>query len=286
MSDMYKNRWALITGASSGIGAAFAQALIKQGAHVVLVARREEKLNQIAQDARAAGVNAMVIPADLADPASPVMIMDQLTHENIDIDILINNAGFGLPGGYAETSWADQSYFLQLMVTSYAELAHRIFPTMLEKGWGRIINVASLAGLIPGASGHTLYGASKSFLISFSQSLAAEAYHKPGVKISAFCPGFTLTEFHDRNHTRAQINALPSFMVMEADKAVTGALKALEDQNTVYVPGGWNKFLAFLARSLPLSLAETLVRAQSAKFRRTQPLSSDESSSSGRTTIT
>ncbi|MEM9421939.1 MAG: SDR family oxidoreductase, partial [Pseudomonadota bacterium] len=243
----YDQRWALITGASAGLGAAYANALMMQGANLILVARRKERLDAIAQKAKAMGRKTLVITSDLSQPNAPDEIMAQIEAAGISVDILINNAGFGLPGTYTETSWEAQRDFITLMVTSYAHLTHLALSPMKARGYGRIINVASLAGLIPSASGHTLYGASKAFLIGFTQSLAAEC-SGTNVNISACCPGFTYTEFHDVNGSREEMNKLPSFMIMPVEPVVEGSLKAVERQHTTYVPGLLNKFLAAFAR--------------------------------------
>ncbi|MBB4658068.1 SDR family NAD(P)-dependent oxidoreductase [Parvularcula dongshanensis] len=285
MAGIYEGRTALVTGASSGLGAAYARGLAARGADLVLVARRQERLDALAEALRARGGKAEVVTADLAQPDAAKGVMATL---DAPPDILVNNAGFGLPGAYAATPWEAQRDFIQLMVTAYAQLAHIANASMHERGWGRIVNVASVAGLVPGSAGHTLYGASKAFLVGFSQSLAAEGA-AAGVRAQACCPGFTHTEFHDANGTRERMNALPGWMWMEAADVVEGSLDALEDGPVVYVPGGVNKALARFSRLIPRAAAERLMNRQSATFRRTDagaPSSSGSGSgaSSGSTT--
>ncbi len=184
-------RLALVTGASAGIGAAFARILASHGYDVALTARRADRLEALAAEIRLRyGVEAYAIPADLADPAGVDTVLAGVEAQGRVIDALINNAGYGLPGAYAETSWADQGKFLQVMLTSVCELSHKVLPGMIERRFGRIVNVASLAGLVPGAAGHTLYAATKGFLVKFSQSLHLENL-STGVHVSALCPGFT-----------------------------------------------------------------------------------------------
>ena len=183
------------------------------------------------------------------------------------VDILINNAGWGLPGQYLDNAWTEYRGYLELMVTSYAHLAHRVLPGMVERGYGRIVQVSSVAGLVPGSAGHTLYGASKGFLVAFSQSLAAECEGK-GVNVSAVCPGFTYSEFHDVNKARGLVSQLPKYMFMEAAPVVEGALTHVERGHVVYVPGVWNKFLVWLSKALPRPWAGALMRAQSKRVRR------------------
>jgi hypothetical protein len=264
----FKGKWALITGASAGIGEAFADALGARGANLILVARRAERLAAIADRLRAAhGVETLIVTADLARPDAPDRIAAEIAAAGRSVDILVNNAGYGQSGHFEEVAWETHRDFIELMTTSYAHLIRLFLPGMQTKGYGRIVNVASVAGLIPGAAGHTLYGAVKAFLVSFSQSLAAENAGT-GVKVSALCPGFTDSEFHDVNNTRTLISNLPRYMFMEARPVAEGALDAVERGHVVYVPGLWNKFVVTLIRLLPRPWGASLVLRQSQKFRR------------------
>ena len=262
----YEGRTALVTGASAGLGAEYARQLAALGADLVLTARREERLASLADELRTRGRWVQVVPADLSRPEAPAELISALERP---ADILVNNAGFGLPGTYDQTSWDQQRDFIQLMVTACAELAHRTLPGMRERGWGRVVNVASLAGIVPGSAGHTLYGASKAFLISASQSLAAEG-RDAGVRAQACCPGFTHTEFHDVNGTRERARETPDWMWMRADDVVAGSLAALEDGPVVYVPGRANKAIARLALVIGPAGAARLMDRQARKFRRTE----------------
>jgi short-subunit dehydrogenase len=266
----YSGKWALITGASAGIGAAFARAYAAKDANLILVARREDRLRELAGELeKKHRVKTRIIAADLAEPSAPLAIFDSLQAEGTPVDILVNNAGYGMPGLYTDNDWPAHRAFLELMVTSYAQMTRHFLPGMIERKWGRIIQVASLAGLVPGSAGHTLYGPSKAFLVSFAQSLAAEGEGK-GVKSSALCPGFTYSEFHDVNDTRGLVSQLPKYMFMKAEPVVDGAIKAVERGRAVYVPGAWNQFVAWLARTLPRPWAAEMVRRQSSRFRRAQ----------------
>ncbi|WP_297926082.1 SDR family NAD(P)-dependent oxidoreductase, partial [Metallibacterium sp.] len=151
MSD--SPRWALVTGASAGIGAAFARALAAQGCALVLTARRVERLQTLAIELEQAhDTRCVILPADLADPTAPANLCAQLAARGIGVDILINNAGYGVPGTFAASVWARHADFIQVMMTAPTELAHRLLPGMRARGYGRIINVASLAGLVPGTA--------------------------------------------------------------------------------------------------------------------------------------
>jgi short-subunit dehydrogenase len=186
-TDMAR-RLALITGASAGIGAAFARILASHGYDVALTARRADRLEALAAEIRLRyGVEAYAIPADLADLAGVDAVLAGVEAQGRVVDTLVNNAGYGLPGTYATTAWADQGKFLQVMLTSVCELTHKVLPGMVERKFGRIVNVASLAGLVPGAAGHTLYAATKGFLVKFSQSLHLENL-STGVHVSACVP--------------------------------------------------------------------------------------------------
>ncbi len=264
----FKGKWALVTGASAGIGEAFADALAARGANLILTARRGQRLTALADRLRQErGIETLVIAGDLADPGAPEAIAAQIAAAGKPVDILVNNAGYGEPGHFQEAQWAVHRDFIALMTTSYAHLVHAFLPGMQQRGYGRIVNVASVAGLVPGSAGHTLYGATKAFLVSFSQSLAAENVEK-GVNVSALCPGFTYSEFHDVNHTRGLVKALPRYMFMEARPVVEAALDAVERGHVVFVPGLWNKFVVWLMKALPRPWAAAMVMQQSRKFRR------------------
>lgn len=264
----FEGKWALVTGASAGIGETFAEALASRGANLVLTARRADRLEALAARLHEKyGVRAIAVEADLKRPAAPEKIADAVEAAGARVDILINNAGYGEPGHFEDADWTTHRAFLELMVVSYAHLIRLFLPGMQGRGFGRIINVASLAGLTPGSAGHTMYGASKAFLVSFSQSLAAENEDK-GVKVTALCPGFTYSEFHDVNATRGLVSQLPKYMFMKAEPVVDGAINAVENGHVVYVPGGWNKFVAWLTKAMPRPWAAAIVKSQSRRFRR------------------
>ncbi|PVM85093.1 dehydrogenase [Caulobacter radicis] len=262
-------RLALITGASAGIGAAFARIYASHGYDVALTARRLDRLESLAAEIRMRfGVEAYAISADLADPGGVDAVLAAVAAEGREIDALVNNAGYGLPGTFDKTSWADQSAFLQVMLTSVCEMTHKVLPGMVERRFGRIVNVASLAGLAPGSAGHTLYAATKSFLVKFSQSLHLENLAN-GVHASALCPGFTLSEFHDVNGTRAQVSqSLPAWMWLGADEVAAAGYEAAEANRPVCVTGAPNKAIAVLAKIIPDEWALALIASQGGKFRK------------------
>jgi len=260
--------WALVTGASAGIGAEFCRQLAAQGYQLVLVARRADKLQAVAGELRDShGANSLIITADLSQKDACQAIVKRLEEENISVEYLVNNAGYGLPGSFHVPDWQEHADFIQVMMTAVCELTWRLLPGMQERGRGFIVNVASVAGLVSPSAGHTLYGASKSFLIKFSQSLALENASK-GVKVTALCPGFTYSEFHDVNKTREMISQLPDYLWLDAKDVVGDTIKAMSAENVdpLVIPGRQYKFIVFTNRYLPW-LAKILTRRNEKHFR-------------------
>jgi short-subunit dehydrogenase len=262
-------RLALVTGASAGIGAATARILAAHGYDLALTARRTDRLEKLADEIRLrSGVETLTITADLADPAAPGRIMEHLEAHGRTVDALVNNAGYGIPGGYATTTWAEQQAFLQVCLQAPCDLAYRVLPGMLDRRFGRILNVSSVAGLIPGAAGHTLYGAAKSFLVSFSQSLHLETMGR-GVHVTALCPGFTYSEFHDVNGTRGLLSSsTPPWLWLGADEVAGAGYEAVEANRAICVPGAPNKAITALVKLIPDDWALALMHAYGPRFRK------------------
>ncbi len=262
-----RRRNALITGASSGIGEAFAQVFARNGFNLVLVARREARLHKIAETLKQAyPIEAHVLPADLSRPEAGAAIFAQLAQWDIPIDALVNNAGRGLPGKLRHSPWSAHRDFIELMVTSYVQLAYLAEQQMIPRGYGRIINVASLAGFTPPAAGHTLYNAAKSFIIKFSEAHAEEVRGK-GIHVTALCPGFTWSEFHDVSGTRHLVSQYPDYMWMSAAEVAQQGFEAVMAGKTVHIPGRINRTIARLVKYLPDRLARWLTRSQAQKYR-------------------
>ena len=256
----------LITGASAGLGAALAREYAERGWDLILLARREDRLTALAAELNAAhATQSRVIVSDLfSETAVPDLISDL---GDMQIDGLINNAGYGHPGTFLASDWDDHRRFNHLMSVIPVELTRALLPGMVERGFGRVMQVASLAGHMPGSKGHTLYAAVKSYLIKFSESLNAEM-QGTGVHVSALCPGFVLTEFHDVNGTREGINSLPGFMVMDADVCAKLAAAALDANKAVFISGRINRFLARLNRWAPW-LGRKVMNSGSGRYRKT-----------------
>lgn len=264
-----QRKLALVTGASAGIGAAFARVMAGHGYDLALTARRLDRLDALAAEIRQAhGVDTLTIAADLAEPEAPRQILDHLTAQGRTVDALINNAGYGIIGAYSDTAWADQAAFIRVMMTAPSELAHRVVGGMRDRRFGRIVNVASLAGLLPGSAGHTLYGATKAYLIKASQSLHLELA-ADGVHVTALCPGLTHSEFHTANGTRDQyIAATPSWLWQDADVVAAAGYRAVEANRAICVPGGPNKAIAALVKIIPDAWALALMASQGGRLRK------------------
>jgi short-subunit dehydrogenase len=259
---------ALVTGASSGIGEAFAEVLAAEGFDVVLTARREARLREVqARLIEKYSVAVDVIVEDLNEAAAPLRLCAELEARGLKIDVLVNNAGYGVPGSYAANSWDVHMRFLQIMVIAVAELTHRLLPGMVERGYGRIINVASLAGLVPAPAGHTLYAAAKAFLIKFSESLGHEV-RRHGVFVTAVCPGFTYSEFHDVTGTRARMNRMPGFMWLSSPDVARQGYDAVMAGQPIVVPGRINAAIATLVRILPQRLVIGVGRRLGRQYRK------------------
>jgi short-subunit dehydrogenase len=256
---------ALITGASSGIGAAIAREYASRGKPLILTARRIDRLHALQMELSAL-VPCEVIAADLADPTAPRRLFEETQARGWFVDTLVNNAGYGVPGRYLSQSWRTHAEFLQVMILSVGQLTHLFLPAMEAAGRGRILNVASLAGLVPASAGHTLYGATKAWLIRFSECLALETRPR-GVHVTALCPGFTYTEFHDVNGMRAQVSRLPKFLWLDSAQVARLGVDAVEKGKLRLVTGRANRLVAMLSRYLPDPLSRTLLAGRTREFR-------------------
>ncbi|CAM3330184.1 SDR family NAD(P)-dependent oxidoreductase [Asticcacaulis taihuensis] len=244
-------RLVLITGASSGIGLAFARTYAAHGWDVAVTARRADRLEKLVEEIRLRfGVEAHALPADLADPATPEALQKSLLALGRTVDGLVNNAGYGLTGGFIGNALENHQTLMQVMMTAPVELIHRFAPGMVEQKFGRIINVASLAGFLPASPGDPLYGPIKTFLTRFSQSLHLEM-RDHGVHVTALCPGFTYTEFHDAVGASKLSKAIPEWAWMGADEVAREGYVAAEANRAACVPGAPNKAAAALLKVLP-----------------------------------
>lgn len=266
--DDVRGRTALITGASAGIGKAFAEVFTGKGWNVVLTARRLERLEALAAElSQNHKIRATPIAADLAQPDGVKRLIEAVSDHRLTIDGLVNNAGYGVPGYYARTKWEDQEAFIRVLVTAPCELAHVLLTPMIQRRFGRIVNVASLAGLVPGSAGHTLYGAAKAFMIKFSQSLLLEN-RGSNVLTTALCPGFTYSEFHDVTGTREAVSRFGKHWWSTAEEVAEAGYEGVMKGRSIVVTGRRAKQVSALIKFLPEEVALGMVNNQSKKYRK------------------
>lgn len=247
----------MITGASSGIGAAFARQLAAKGKNLILVARRKERLVNLANDLQQHyGITAEILAADLSNLTDIEQVENHIA-EIENLDMLINNAGFGTVGRFVEINLSRQIDMINVHIIAGVRLCRAALPGMIARHNGAIINVSSIAAFIP-TPGNVTYSATKAYLVTFSEALQTELVGT-GVKVQALCPGFTYTEFHDSSEyegfDRSQI---PKMLWISAEEVVTSSLKALERSQVIYIPGFKNRLLVAVARNSitsPLLLA-------------------------------
>lgn len=251
-----KTRIALITGASSGIGAAFARRLAAQGYALIFVARREERLIQLAAELQQFNIRAETIVADLSNAMDVERIENRIA-ELPTIELLVNNAGFGVPGKFAEAGLNKTMAMIDVHVTASTRLAHAALPAMVARGRGSIINVASIGGFIPRPQ-DAVYCATKAYLIAFSKALQGEL-RNTGVRVQALCPGFVLTEFLDSpEYEQLQVKAqIPKWLWSPVEEVVEQSIRALSRDQVVCVPGFKNRMIVAFARS---GLADVLLK--------------------------
>lgn len=254
----------LITGASSGIGRELAIVCAAHGMHLVLVARSGEKLAALAEELQSRhGVSVTATPSDLAETDSPRRLFDQLSRDGVQIDCLVNNAGFGGFGLFAELETAEQVAMIQLNATALTHLTQLFLPAMLERGRGRILNVASTAAFQPGPL-MAVYYATKAYVLSFSEALAEEL-RGTGVTVTALCPGPTSSGFQKRANMRE--SGLMRLGLMGAQRVAEEGYRAMMKGKVVHVPGLQNKLLAQSIRLSPRSVVRRVVKELQAKSR-------------------
>ena len=248
---------ALITGASMGIGKELAEIFAADGRDLVLVARSEDKLQSLGKELESAhGITAHVVPADLTDPAAPANIFAALESKGIELDYLVNNAGFGATGAFAELSLKRQLDMVQVNVNAVVALTHMALQGMLARGKGRILNIASTAAFQPGP-GMAMYFATKSFVLPFSEAVADEV-RGTGVTVTAHCPGATSTNFTETAGNGESL--LFRLGAAPADKVARHAYRSMMKGKAVAIEGLMNWLSAFSVRFSPRALATRVAR--------------------------
>jgi short-subunit dehydrogenase len=247
-------RWrrALVTGASSGIGEAIARRLAADGVDLVVVARRSDRLDTLADELRSPLCRVEVLPADLTDPVALDAVVARLADTEVPVDLLVNNAGFGMFGLFWELPVDRQVAQIQTNVTALVRLAHAALGRMVREGRGTVLNVSSVAGNQPGPH-DAVYAATKAFVTTFTEGLAEEL-RGTGVTTTALCPGLTTTEFGAVAGLDETHRAAPGFLWMTADAVATEGLEAAARGRVVHVTGLGYRVLAALTSVAPRTL--------------------------------
>ncbi len=260
MTRKGEGQTALITGASAGIGVELAECFAKDGYAVIVTARSEGPLKELAgRLAREHNVQAVAIPADIGQPGGGEKLASEIRSRGLGVDVLVNNAGYGMSGGFDDLSAESQLGMIDLNVRALVELTHIFFPQMLKNRRGGVLNVASTAAFQPGPF-MTVYYATKAFVLSFSEALWEEA-RGTGVKVSALCPGPTESKFHDRaGTTKVRASKIAGMMTSRAVAQI--GYNAFQRGQRVAISGGMNAFMArlvpFFPRGMTLGIARSL----------------------------
>jgi len=249
---------ALVTGASMGLGAEFARLLASEGHDLVLTARSGDRLATLKKEIENLhGVRAHVIVADLTDPRAPVAIYDDVRRQGIDVQVLVNNAGFGMYGLFHQSDLQVELDMVQVNMVALMHLTKLFLRDMVAHGSGRIVNVASTAGFQPGPL-QSVYYATKAFVLSFSEAIANET-RGTGVTVTALCPGPTPTEFQKRANV-GRVRGLKLLMRVSPEAVVRAGYEGMKKGKTVVIPGVLNNVIVFLLRLSPRRVVTAAVR--------------------------
>ncbi|MEX1011291.1 MAG: SDR family oxidoreductase [Balneolaceae bacterium] len=252
-----EKRRALITGASAGIGLELARIHAKNGHHMVLVARREERLLQLKEELeKAHGVEVAVIAADLSIPEAALDIHTAILRSGFEIEILINNAGFGAHGEFCRSNWAVQSGMIRLNIMALVHLTRLFSEEMVSRGEGRIMNIASTAAFQPGPF-MSVYYASKHFVLAFSEGIATEL-RNTGISVTTLCPGPTQSEFFDRAGMKNTL-LVSAMAIPDAKKVAEYGYRSMMSGKRIAVEGVLNRIGTVLVRLIPISLSSRIV---------------------------
>jgi short-subunit dehydrogenase len=256
---------ALVTGASSGIGAALARQLAAAGSDVVLVARDEARLDALATElATAHDVSAEVLPADLTTETGVAVVAERLVEPSPPIDLLVNNAGFGVNGDFVDVAEAGLVGMIDLNVTALVRLTRAAVPAMVSAGRGTVVNISSMASLQP-SPGFAVYGATKAFVTTFSESVHEEL-RGTAVTVTAVLPGFTRTEFQERAGYDAPGHGIPDFLWQDADAVAAETLAGAAKGKAVVVCGPLNRATAVVTGPFPRGMKRRVVSALARRF--------------------
>ncbi|HIE86236.1 MAG: SDR family oxidoreductase [bacterium] len=242
---------ALITGASSGIGEAFVRLFAAEGFDLVLTARREEKLQELAADLPAT-TKIVVLPGDLSTTAGITTFCESVSGQSLEIDVLVNNAGMMVEQGFANLTTEQIERTITLNITALTQLIHQFLPAMKARKSGRILNVASVAAFHP-VPGMDIYAATKAYVLSFSEALA-ENLRDTGISVTALCPGLTDTDMVDTSVA----GAMPTFMISQPDEVARSGFDALMNREVICIPGNVNRLALAWSQHQPRWLVRGL----------------------------
>ena len=246
-----KKSYALVTGASSGIGLEISNELAKQGFNLIITARREDKLrNEAEKIQRKYNVAVDFISSDLSDIDAPNKIFNFCEQKNYQVDILVNNAGYGIKTSFHETSMEDEEKFIRVLGTSVIALSKAFLPKMMERNFGKIMIVSSVAAFAPPSTIQALYGPIKTFMNRFSDSLNIN-YNNHGITSTAVCPGFTHTEFHTASGVQDEMDRVPGFLKFSAKQIAYEGVRATLKGKPICVPTRTYRTLVFLLKLMP-----------------------------------
>ena len=255
---------AIITGASSGLGLEFATELAKKKINLILIARRKEKLKQICLNLeKTYGITATYFPTDLSKNDEIISLFQEIP-KNTPVDILVNCAGFGTLGNFSSVALESYSKMISVHINATVALSHFFLPKMQKQNRGIIINVASIAALVP-SKGNTVYGGTKSFITTFSENLNLEI-ENPNIIIQALCPGLTKTEFHKVGHfSEFNPSTIPRKLWMSVNEVVSISLAKLKKNRVILIPGIKNRFIVKIARNF---IGKAYIRYQKKKIKK------------------
>ena len=250
------NETALITGASSGIGLELARLFAADSSNLVLVARREERLRALADELKSEfGVDVFVIPKDLSESGAPREIYDELEREGIQVDVVVNNAGFGSRGRFVTLGEKAQMDMIQVNVAALTHLTRLFLPGIIERGRGGILNVGSLAGFQPGPN-LAVYYATKAYVLSFTEALSEEIKN-PNIKITCLAPGPVRTEFGEKSELDDSL--LFKMSLMDAEPVVRAGYEGFRKGKVIVLPGIKQKLIPIMLRITPRFLVRKIV---------------------------
>jgi short-subunit dehydrogenase len=252
------NKYTLITGASSGIGLEIAACMADKGHNLILTARRENILMEASNDiSEKYKVKVDYIAADLSDIDAPERIFNYCEENDYEVEVLVNNAGYGIPTSFHETSMEEEEKFIRVLGISVIAMTKIFLSGMIERGYGRIMIVSSVAAFSPPSSIQPLYGPIKTFMNRFSDGINLNYNHK-GITSTAVCPGFTVTGFHTASGVQDEMDRVPSFMKLSATRVASEGVEATLSGKPLCIPSKTYKTLVFILKYVPESILTLL----------------------------